>query len=287
MRTLVALKVFNLLLIGVTAGAVAWYQRDGRQRWLAAFLFAANPLVLFEGIGNGHNDVLLTVFVVTAMLALQRKSPMAGPLLALSALVKLYTVALAPIFIVVAIRQGWGWKRIGLTVVLTAVAVASTCAPWWGDGKLVDGLQAGLEESQEMDHVSPLSLARQYAQEEEAAQRLDTTFALSRPSFEIVPQDIQDDYQQELHDRLRDRRVADRGNGLEGTPPGAGRRRNPAPALPADDQPLRLVPDSRVRPARTAPGPAQPLVCDDRHCPGTGVLPDVRLRSLQLGLASL
>ena len=192
-RTLVALKVFNLLLIGVAAVAIALFHKDRRQRWLAVTLFAANPLVLFEGVGNGHNDVLLTVFVVMAMLALQRKSPLAGPLLALSALVKLYTVALLPIFIVVALRERWGWKRIGLTVVLTAFAVVATCAPYWGEGKLVDGLRSGLEESQEMDHVSPLSLARQYAQEQEAQQRRNTELALSRPSVEIVPQQVQDE----------------------------------------------------------------------------------------------
>jgi hypothetical protein len=193
LRTVVALKVFNLLLIGLTAGAIAWYHHDRQARWLAVTMFAASPLVLFEGVGNGHNDVLLTTFVVGAMLALQRKSPLAGPLLALSALVKLYTVALVPIFIVVAIRERWGWRRIVLAVALTALTVVATSGPFWGDGKLVDGLRAGLEESQEMDHVSPLSLARQYVQEQEAQQRQDPELARSRPSFEIVAQEIQDD----------------------------------------------------------------------------------------------
>ena len=193
LRTLVALKIFNVFLIGLTAGAIAWYHRDRTERWLAVTMFAVSPLVLFEGIGNGHNDVLLTVFVVTAMLALQRKSPLAGPLLALSALVKLYTVALVPIFIVVAIRERWGWRRIGLTLILTVLVAVATSGPFWGDGKLVDGLRAGLEESQEMDHVSPLSLVRQYAQEQEAQERSDPELARSRPSFEIVPRHIQDD----------------------------------------------------------------------------------------------
>jgi hypothetical protein len=91
--TLVALKVFNALLIGVTGILVTWSVGVRDRRWLALAMFAANPLVLFEGNSNGHNDVLLTIFVAGAMLALQRKSPLAGPLLALSALVKLYTVA--------------------------------------------------------------------------------------------------------------------------------------------------------------------------------------------------
>ncbi len=191
--TLVGLKLFNVVLIGITALLIAWYHRNRRLAWLGAAMFAANPLVLFEGVANAHNDVLLTVFVVGAMLALERRSPLAGPLLALSALVKLYTVALAPIFIVVALRQHWSWKRIGITVVLTAVTVVATATPFWGDGELVDGLRAGLEESQEMDHVSLLSLTRQYQQNQIAEDRPDTEFALSRPSFEIVPLDQQDE----------------------------------------------------------------------------------------------
>jgi hypothetical protein len=191
-RTLVALKIFNAGLILVAAVAIALYHRDKRQRWLAVALFAGNPLVLFEGVANAHNDVLLTVFVVGAMVALERKSPLAGPLLALSALVKLYTAALLPIFVIVALRERWSWKRIAVTVTLTTVAVVATCAPYWGEGKLVDGLRAGLEESQEMDHVSPLSLMRQYEQNEAAQKRPDTEYALSRPSFEIVPPTVQD-----------------------------------------------------------------------------------------------
>ncbi len=191
-HTLIALKVFNALLIAATAIVIGWHHRRSPLMWLGVAMFAANPLVLFEGIANGHNDVLITAFLVGAVVALQHRSPLAGPLLALATLVKLYSGALLPIFIVVALREHWGWKRIATTVALTAVTVFAVCAPYWGNGELVDGLISGLEESQEMDHVSPLSLARQYAQNEEAHARADTEFALSRPSFEIVPQHVQD-----------------------------------------------------------------------------------------------
>jgi hypothetical protein len=191
-HTLIALKIFNALLIAATAVVIGWHHRRSPLMWLAVAMFAANPLVLFEGIANGHNDVLITVFLVGAVVALQHRSPLAGPLLALATLVKLYSGALLPIFIVVALKEHWGWKRIATTVALTAVTVVAVCAPYWGEGELVNGLISGLEESQEMDHVSPLSLARQYAQNEEAHARADTEFALSRPSFEIVPQEIQD-----------------------------------------------------------------------------------------------
>ena len=187
-QTLIALKVFNLVLLTVTGLLIARARSASLPGWTAAALFLANPLVLFEGVANAHNDVLLTVFLVAAMVALRHRSPLAGPLLALSALVKLYPVALAPIFVVVALKDRWGWRRIALALGLTAIVVAATCAPYWGDGKLVDGMRSGLEESQIMDHVSPFSLAQQYAQQREAEGRPDATFFLGRPSAEVLPE---------------------------------------------------------------------------------------------------
>jgi hypothetical protein len=195
LRTLLALKIFNLSLLALTAYLIARYQREPRLRWTAAILFLANPLILFEGVANVHNDVLMTAFLVGAMLALQRKSPLAGPLLALSALVKLNSLVLAPLFVVVVLKDRWGWKRVAQSMVLTLLAATLVSAPWWGDGKLVDGLRDGLEQSQEMDHVSLLSLARQYAQDREADQAVNqrtAEFIRSRPSMEVVLQSTLD-----------------------------------------------------------------------------------------------
>lgn len=188
-QTLLALKIFNLVLLGLTALLIARYQRGPRWGWVAAAVFLANPLVLFEGVANAHNDVLLTTFLIGAMLALKRGSPLAGPLLALSALVKLYTVALVPLFVVVALRERWGWKRTGSTVLLTALTVMVVCAPYWGNGKLVDGLRSGLEQSQVMDHVSLFSLSQQYVQQREAEGEEDAEFIRSRPSAEVLSEE--------------------------------------------------------------------------------------------------
>lgn len=188
-ETLLALKIFNVLLLMLTALLVARFQGDRRWRWVAAAVFLANPLVLFEGVANAHNDVLMTTFLIGAMFALQRRSPLAGPLLALSALVKLYPVVLVPLFVVVVLRESWGWKRVGSAVLLTAITVVVVCAPYWEDGKLVDGLRGGLEQSQVMDHVSPFSLAQQYAQQREAEGAANPAFIRSRPSAEVVPEE--------------------------------------------------------------------------------------------------
>ena len=162
-RQLVALKAFNLLLLGLAAFVIGRAQPDRERGWRAAYLFAANPLVLFEGIGNAHNDVLMSLFLVAALVSLRRRSPLAAPLLALSALVKFFTAAFAPIFLAVALRDRWPWRRLAAAALMTAGATVATAAPWWADGAMLDGLVRGTAKSQEMDHVSPLSLALQSA----------------------------------------------------------------------------------------------------------------------------
>ena len=156
-----ALKLFNLGLLALTALLIYRSQEDDRAGWLGVYLFLANPLVLFEGVGNAHNDVLMTLFLVAALVAFRRKSVIAGPMFALSALVKLFTVVLAPLLLAFMLRDRWGWRRLALAGSLALVVVVLSVMPFWADGAMVDGLREGTAKSQEMNHVSVLSLAQQ------------------------------------------------------------------------------------------------------------------------------
>lgn len=192
LQALMALKVYHLGLLAIIAALVAIHHADARARWTSVVFFLANPLVLFEGVANVHNDVLMTVFIVAAIVSLKRRSVMAGPLLALAVMVKLYAGALVPLFIAVALRDRWPWKRALATTALAAAAMAAVSLPYWADGRMVDGFEAGLEQSQQMDHVSPLSLTQQWVQQRIAEDRPDTEFVRSRPAFEILPKDTAD-----------------------------------------------------------------------------------------------
>ncbi len=160
---LLALKVFHLALLGLTGLVLHRAAGGGKAGWLAAFLFAANPLVLFEGIGNAHNDLMVALLLAAALAALRTRSVLAGPFLALSVAVKFFTAALAPVFLAAAARDRWGWRRAATTIALAAAAVAAVTAPFWDGGAMAGGLRRGATESQEMRHVSPLSLAKQIA----------------------------------------------------------------------------------------------------------------------------
>jgi hypothetical protein len=180
-HSLVAMKFLNAVLLGLTGLAIFRYHGDDeRRRWLAVYAFLANPLILFEGLANAHNDVMMTCFLVGALVALRARSGLAGALLAASALVKFFTAALAPLFVVVALLRRWSLPRIGVAVGLTGAIVVLACAPFWAGGEMVTGLRKGTSTSQEMDHVSVYSLAQQYERKRETERLLgedsNTTF---------------------------------------------------------------------------------------------------------------
>jgi hypothetical protein len=160
-----AVRVLNLLVLALTGVVIVRSQEERRQGWLAAYLFLANPLVVFESVGNGHNDVLMTLFLVAALVTYPRRSAFAGPLLGLSALVKLFTAVLAPLFLTAMVRERWGRRRLAAAASLTALALVVTVAPFWAGGEMLDGLRRGTIRSQQMDHVSLLSLAQQAARD--------------------------------------------------------------------------------------------------------------------------
>lgn len=111
------------------------------QRALAGtLLFAWNPLVLMEGLGNGHNDMLMAVFLLGAFWMLSRAHPSAGPMprllyggvallfLAASVLVKFITVLFIPFFLLYLLseeQKGEKWLSRGLLLLLPALLLAA------------------------------------------------------------------------------------------------------------------------------------------------------------------
>src|ERR1700712_355810 len=63
-----------------------------------ALLYLWNPLVLWEGLGNGHNDIVLTLPLLLALLAwFTRRDALVIPLLVIAALIKYVTLPLIPL----------------------------------------------------------------------------------------------------------------------------------------------------------------------------------------------
>ncbi|HET7095275.1 MAG TPA: hypothetical protein VFI22_17430, partial [Thermomicrobiales bacterium] len=91
----------------------------------AALLYLWNPLVLWEGIGNGHNDVVMMAIVLLALLAWARRDDAwVMPLLVVAAAVKYVALALLPLAVVALGRRepapGGAFPPLGGTAALQA-----------------------------------------------------------------------------------------------------------------------------------------------------------------------
>jgi alpha-1,6-mannosyltransferase len=102
------LAVASVLATGwVIARAVAATRPE--EATTAALIFLWNPLVLWEGIGNGHNDVVMTLPLLLALLAWTRRHDRwVVPWLVVAALIKYVTVLLLPLAAVALWRRTEG-----------------------------------------------------------------------------------------------------------------------------------------------------------------------------------
>ncbi len=140
------------VLSAVSAIAIAWFiysiVRDRHPGWAlpAALFWLWNPLVLWDGIGNAHNDVTLMVPVIAALWAWQRRRDnLVIPLLLVSVLIKYVTIILIPVALVAVWRRNPGGRArttIGLwSVAATAGLIAVSMFPFYDAGAIVASLR--------------------------------------------------------------------------------------------------------------------------------------------------
>jgi hypothetical protein len=101
-----------------------------------ALFVAWNPLLLYEAVGNGHNDIVMTLFVLFAIWALaERKFVPALVLLVASVLVKYTTGLLAPLFVLYGLTHCASSRErirfVVLGVIASLALVVAAYAPFW------------------------------------------------------------------------------------------------------------------------------------------------------------
>ncbi len=132
---------FKLVLGGFGAGCVVLIalimRRLAPERALAAVvLFAWNPIVLYETIGQGHNDITLVFWMLlAAWLLTERRYALALVALLSGALFKYIPVLLVPVALLIAWRDLVRWRARLRLLVLTAaiggVLGVAAFAPFW------------------------------------------------------------------------------------------------------------------------------------------------------------
>ena len=144
---LIKLPVF-LAVLGTALVIWLFLRRSNPNRALrATLLYLANPLILIELVGEGHNDGVMAFFLVLAIFAVSRRWALVAVLaLSFAVLVKLnaapFVIPLAVALI--ALRHSWSrliWQTLVGVVASVGVAVG-LMAPYWAGPFTFVGLQA-------------------------------------------------------------------------------------------------------------------------------------------------
>lgn len=131
--------LLKALAIGAfaTSGAlIQWLTRAQRWQQLAVYAWMWSPLALWEFAANGHNDGLLVVSLLGALVAARRNRYWVAVLaLTAGALFKFLPAIFLPLVVLQWMRREQTWPRrfaVGaLSLMLFAVPVALLYAPFW------------------------------------------------------------------------------------------------------------------------------------------------------------
>lgn len=125
---------------------------------LAFLAIGLNPLLLLEGPGNGHNDLLMMAGLLAGAALQQRgRYGPAALLVGLSVGIKFITVLAVPWLVLACVRDKRGWDRAGLAAGLSLVALLPTVIcylPFWHGMATFAGLQVRSQFGQTPDTLT-------------------------------------------------------------------------------------------------------------------------------------
>lgn len=153
------LSALCVLAAGYVVMRTAHRGRHGQRASSAAIFFMWNPLVLWEGVGNAHNDTLVILLILLALWAWEaRRDALVLPLLVLATLLKYVALPLLPLAAVAV------WFRLPprqrpraalASAALCAAAVALALFPFYD----LAAIPRALADQQALPYTSPTSLA--------------------------------------------------------------------------------------------------------------------------------
>lgn len=134
----IAFKLLGGFFLAASIGLVAVIlRRMAPERALAGVtLLAWNPVVLYETMGNGHNDIAMAVWLLAAAWALlYRRYTLSILALLVGTLIKFVPILMLPIAAAIAWRRLTGsWARLRFLVITTITAtllVITAYGPFW------------------------------------------------------------------------------------------------------------------------------------------------------------
>ncbi len=146
LASLFAFKLIALLsLIACTVLVVAIARQIGSPPLRTYYVFAASPLVLFDAIGNGHNDLtLVAAMLLGVYLLLRGWLGLALPTFTLGVLIKFVPLLLLPLVLIYVLRR-WGWataaRHFAIGAALSVALLIAFYAPFWDGWQTIAPLQ--------------------------------------------------------------------------------------------------------------------------------------------------
>lgn len=134
-RTVMVFKLFNLLVFAAVGG-ITWQAarllklpRPG----LGLYLFFWNPLLLLHHVANGHNDMVMVLFIMLSALALAANRWLwIGPALSAAVLTKYAAIVIVPFAIGFLIRHQ-AWKALAGGFALGLAVLGLSALPYLPD----------------------------------------------------------------------------------------------------------------------------------------------------------
>jgi hypothetical protein len=111
----------------------------------------------------------MIVFLLAALLALKRGSWLAGPLLAVAGLIKVFAVVLIPLFAMGMVVRKWSPAKILVPALPATMVVFVVVEPFWAHGKMLAGMLGGMNFANSLKTGSLLSFAGTYLQQHHAS----------------------------------------------------------------------------------------------------------------------
>jgi hypothetical protein len=136
--------------------------KEKNDKVLSATIYLLNPFIVFEGMVNAHNDILVAFFLVLSWWAYKKKHSGIFLFVVLAGLIKLYAFVLVPLFLIMVINDKWNKKDIIVSILLAAVGFLTIYLPFWEKGRLLSSVVKGLNDAQVINGFSPYSLMREF-----------------------------------------------------------------------------------------------------------------------------
>jgi hypothetical protein len=137
-RNVIAFKLVGIVFLAASAAVVGLILHQRSPDWALSgvFLLAANPIVVYETAGNGHNDIVMVFFVLLAVLAILYHRYTLG-VLALTAgtLIKFIPILMIPAAALIALRDLPSHRARARFLLVSAVAglalIVVCYLPFW------------------------------------------------------------------------------------------------------------------------------------------------------------